>query len=116
MLAEARPNLGRVLPRLSTVIDLAKEHGVTLPAYTESELRKLVFKESYASLEEYLKGFQYTTAVMQTASALERVAYEFACDNYDEGEVLRKREIPVLPIPGLCEGRRPNTLTRARFA
>ena len=33
---------------------------------------------------QYLKGFIYTTGVMQTAEALERVAYEFAVDNFSE--------------------------------
>lgn len=43
-----------------------------------------VFKKSFASLEEYLECFRYTTGVMQSAENLERVAYEFACDNYAE--------------------------------
>ena len=30
---------------------------------------------------------RYTTSVLQSASALERAAYEFACDNYDENVV-----------------------------
>jgi len=71
--------------RLSTLIELAKEQGVKLPSYEESELRRTVFKDQYASLEEYLAGFAYTTMVMQNASACERVAYEFAQDNYNEG-------------------------------
>ena len=71
--------------RISTLIELAKESGVELPAYDEPELRRLVFKSQYASLPEYLKGFLYTTAVLQTASALERVGYELAQDNQNEG-------------------------------
>jgi adenosine deaminase len=34
---------------------------------------------------EYLEGFKYTTAVMRTQEALERVAYEFAMDCFAEG-------------------------------
>jgi adenosine deaminase len=71
--------------RLSTLIELAKEHGVKLPAYSEAELRRLVFKDKYDSLTDYLKGFVYTTAVLQTESALERVGYELAQDNQSEG-------------------------------
>jgi len=71
--------------RIGTVIDLAKELEVELPAYTEAGLRELVFKETYDSLEDYLKGFMYTGAVMSTAKAIERVAYEFAVDNFSEG-------------------------------
>lgn len=71
--------------RLSTLIELAKERGVTLPSETEAGLRELVFKDRYASLDEYLRGFSYTTAVMQDEESLERIAYELAEDNYDEG-------------------------------
>ncbi|MCG2809871.1 MAG: adenosine deaminase family protein [Candidatus Aminicenantes bacterium] len=71
--------------RLSTLIDLAKENGIKLPAYDEKGLRRLVFKSKYASLTEYLKGFLYTTAVLQTETALERVGYELAQDNQNEG-------------------------------
>jgi adenosine deaminase len=71
--------------RLSTLIELAKENGITLPAYSEAELRRLVFKDKYDSLTDYLKGFAYTTAVLQTKSALARVGYELAQDNQNEG-------------------------------
>jgi len=71
--------------RIPTLIDLAREQNVELPSYTEEGLRELVFKERYRNLVEYLQGFKYTCAVMQTPEALERSAYEFACDNYAEG-------------------------------
>ena len=71
--------------RLPTLIDLARENGVKLPADDEEGLRRLVFKSQYADLPDYLKGFAYTTAVLQTPAALERVGYELARDNQDEG-------------------------------
>ncbi len=71
--------------RLQTLIELARERGVALPSETEAGLRELVFKERYASLDEYLRGFAYTTAVMRDPEALERIAYELAEDNYEEG-------------------------------
>lgn len=71
--------------RLSTLIELAKEHRIQLPSYDEEALKKIVFKDRYADLIEYLGGFQYTAAVMQTPEALERMAYEFAMDNFAEG-------------------------------
>ena len=71
--------------RLTTLIELAKEYQVELPSYTPEGLRDLVFKEKYSSLDEYLKGFGYTIAVLQSEVALERVSYEFAKDNQDEG-------------------------------
>lgn len=71
--------------RISTLIELAKENGVSLPSYTEKGLKELVFKDKYENLGEYLKGFAYTGAVLQDKSSLERVAYELAIDNLSEG-------------------------------
>ncbi len=71
--------------RPKTLIELAKTYDVELPSYTEEGLRELVFKEDYADLGEYLVGFKYTTAVMQSESALEQVAFELAEDNQAEG-------------------------------
>ncbi len=66
--------------RLSTLIELAKEYKIELPSYTEAGLKETVFKDRYVDLVDYLKGFAYTGAVMQTAEALERIAYELAWD------------------------------------
>jgi len=71
--------------RLSTLIELAREAGVELPSYTEAGLRETVFKDRYADLNEYLKGFAYTCAVMRSAEAIERISYELAMDNFAEG-------------------------------
>ena len=71
--------------RLQSLIEMSLEQGLQLPAQTCIGMRELVFKESYADLEEYLQGFHYTTVVMRSSAAIERVAYEFAVDNYSEG-------------------------------
>ncbi len=71
--------------RLGTLVELARARGVRLPSETVDGMRELVFKPSYASLGEYLAGFAWTGAVMQRAEDLERIAYEFAWDNWDEG-------------------------------
>jgi adenosine deaminase len=71
--------------RLPTLVELARAQGVRLPAWDEAGLRRLVFKSQYADLPEYLRGFAYTTAVMQTPEALERVGFELAQDNQAEG-------------------------------
>ena len=71
--------------RIATLAELAREQDIELPSYTEAGLREKVFKERYRNLVEYLRGFKYTTEVMQTPEALERVAYEFAEDNFAEG-------------------------------
>lgn len=71
--------------RLSTLIELAQENDIPLPFYTEKELKKEVFKNKYRNLEEYLQGFSYIGAVLQSESALEKVSYELAIDNIAEG-------------------------------
>lgn len=71
--------------RVSTLIELAHEARVELPAEDEQGLRALVFKDKYNSLEEYLRGFGLTTALMQTEAALFRVSYELMMDNAAEG-------------------------------
>jgi adenosine deaminase len=68
-----------------TLIELAREYGVALPSWTEEGLGETVFRPSYDSLEEYLRGFSYTCAVLQDRDALERVAFELAEDNQAEG-------------------------------
>ena len=70
--------------RLQTLIDLAQQHDVELPSYTEEGLSELVFPATYDNLNAYLAGFAYTVAVLQTPEALERVAYELAQDNIEE--------------------------------
>ncbi len=71
--------------RLPTLIELAKKEGIKLPSYSEAGMRDKIFKDSYASLDEYLRGFSYTCAVMRTKNAIERISYELAIDNQNEG-------------------------------
>ena len=85
--------------RIPTLIELAKQHRVKLPSYTEDGLLRLVFKDKYANLPEYLKGFAYTCAVMQTAESLERIACELAEDNLAEGvRYIEVRYAPQLHV------------------
>lgn len=81
--------------RYSTLIELAKKENIALPAYTEEGLHKEVFKDKYNSLVEYLKGFDYTCAVMQRAENIERVAYELGQDAIAEG--VRYMEVRFAP-------------------
>jgi len=89
--------------RIPTLIELARESGIELPSRTESGLRETVFKERYESLADYLKGFRYTVAVMQSEESLERIAAELAEDNQAEGvRYLEVRFAPQLHVrPGL---------------
>jgi adenosine deaminase len=71
--------------RLATLIELAKERGVALPSFSEEGMNELVYKGSYADLNEYLKGFTWTLKVLQDAEGLARASYELAMDNSAEG-------------------------------
>jgi adenosine deaminase len=71
--------------RIDSLIDMAKKVKLDLPSYTESGLKETVFKESYANLGEYLNGFQYTCGVLRDLENIERVSYELAIDNQNEG-------------------------------
>lgn len=71
--------------RVATLIELARERGVKLPSETVEGMNERVFKPTYANLGEYLAGFAWTCSVMQDPEALERVAYELAWDNWNEG-------------------------------
>jgi adenosine deaminase len=85
--------------RLSTLIELASERGVTLPSNTEDGLLELVFRERYGSLQEYLEGFQYSVAVLADGEALERAAFELAEDCQAEGvRYLEVRFAPQLHV------------------
>lgn len=81
--------------RLPTLIDLARSKGVELPAWTEEGLRRTVFKDSYGSLDEYLKGFSLTGSVMDDAASVDRIAYELAQDSFAEG--VRYIEVRLAP-------------------
>ncbi len=87
--------------REQTLIELARERKVALPSETVEGLNELVFRSSYANLAEYLHGFQYTCAVLQDKEALERVAYELAWDNINEGvRYIEVRFAPQLHLHG----------------
>ena len=68
--------------RPATVLDLAAQIGYgELPESDPDRLGKWFFEGAdKGSLPQYLEGFRHTIAVMQTAEALERVAYELAED------------------------------------
>ncbi len=71
--------------RLGTLIELARVRQVDLPSFTEAGLLETVFKERYADLGEYLRGFALTCAVMRDTESIERIACELAEDNIAEG-------------------------------
>lgn len=85
--------------RLETLVDIAKKENIELPSYTVEGLNELVFKDYYDNLQEYLKTFGYSCAVMQKPEYLEQIAYELAQDNQNEGvRYIEVRFAPQLHI------------------
>lgn len=84
--------------RLGTILELAEQQKVKLPADTPEGLaRALHMGEACGSLESYLEAFDLTLSVLQTEDALHRAAYELACDAADENVTyLEMRYSPVL--------------------
>ncbi|MEO8220743.1 MAG: adenosine deaminase [Specibacter sp.] len=74
--------------RPETIIELAAEAGHALPATDPEELRSwFVQQAGSGSLESYLETFEHTVALMQTHTALMRVAREFVEDLAEDGVV-----------------------------
>jgi adenosine deaminase len=83
--------------RLETIVQLAREENVELPSYDAGELRRLMhLGENCGSLAEYLKAFDVTLRVMQTESALYRIAYELCEDAAREN--VRYMEVRYAPM------------------
>jgi adenosine deaminase len=84
------------------MLELARAQGVRLPADTAEGLAAALYTKNARNLEEYLQNFQYTLAVMQTAEALERIAYEFVVDAAAEHiRYVEVRYSPLLHRPAL---------------
>jgi len=75
--------------RPATVLELAREAGYAGLPESEPEALARWFHAGAArgSLAQYLEGFRHTIAVLQSAAALERVAYEFVEDMAADGVV-----------------------------
>jgi len=75
--------------RPTTVLELAREAGYgELPEGDPKALGDWFFAgAARGNLPQYLEGFRHTIAVMQTESALERVAYEALEDLAEDGVV-----------------------------
>ncbi len=97
--------------RVPTLIELAKAGKVKLPSYSEAGLKEKVFKDRYKDLPDYLAGFAYTCAVMQNAENIERIAYELALDNLEEG--VRYVEVRFAPQLHIREGFTMEQVVRA---
>jgi adenosine deaminase len=98
--------------RLATVLDLAEQQKVKLPADTPEGLARAIHMgEICASLEDYLVAFDVTLAVLQTEEALYRAAYELAMDCAAEN--VRYLEVRYAPVLHTRRGLKPTTILDA---
>src|SRR5947199_6315098 len=98
--------------RLSTMLELAEQQGVRLPADSEQGLADAIkIGQRHRSLEEYLKGFDITLSVLQTEDALYRAAYELAIDAAAEN--CKLIEVRYAPVLHLQKGLKPTVVVEA---
>ena len=85
--------------RPATLLELGREYGVAMPRDTAESMADYMLVRDADNLEQYLSRFGVTLAVLQTAEALERAAYELAVDAWRDGvRYLEVRYAPVLNV------------------
>lgn len=88
--------------RAETLIELAREYRQPLPAGDPESLREHMYVRDARNLVDYLARFDITLSVLQTADALDRVAYELAEDAACEN--VRYMEVRYSPVLSTREG------------
>jgi len=88
--------------RPATMIELGHEHGKPMPTPDAESLREFMRVDDARHLEDYLERFAITLSVMQSESALERVAFELAEDAAADG--VRYIEVRYAPVLNTREG------------
>jgi adenosine deaminase len=101
--------------RLETILEIAREDGIELPAGDADGLREAMnLGKNCGSLVEYLKAFDVTLRVMQTVDSLYRVAYELAEDAAREN--VRYMEVRYSPMLHTRKGLRLTQVVEAVLA
>ncbi len=88
--------------RPATMLELAREQGLQMPRNDERSLAEYMLVSDAKSLEDYLARFETTLSVMQSADALERIAYELAEDAHHDG--VRYIEVRYAPLLNVRRG------------
>src|SRR5262245_56943069 len=88
--------------RPSTMLDLARKAGRTLPVRDPDGLRRYMLVDNAHDLEEFLTRFDVTIALLQTPEAIERVAYEMVADAAEDN--LRYLEVRYCPALSTRDG------------
>jgi adenosine deaminase len=83
--------------RPETLLELAREYRVSMPRDSAEALREYMLVTDARNLEDYLARFEVTLSVMQSADAIERIAYELAVDAARDGVwYIEVRFAPIL--------------------
>jgi adenosine deaminase len=91
--------------RPQTMLELADELGVVLPARDADSLGEYMHVRQGRDLVDYLARFDITLALMQTEAAIERIAYELAADAAAENvRYMEVRFCPALNMRGGLSG------------
>ena len=88
--------------RPETLLELGREYNQPMPRDDADALREYMRVDDARSLEDYLARFDVTLSVMQTADALERIAYELAIDAVRDG--VRYIEVRYAPVLNISRG------------
>jgi adenosine deaminase len=87
--------------RPATLLELGREYGQPLPASTPEALGRVMAARDVRDLDDYLRRFDITLSVMQTADALRRIAYELVEDAASDGvRYIEIRFCPALNVRG----------------
>ncbi len=98
--------------RLETILELAEQQGVRLPADDPDGLRAAIgCGNHFGSLVDYLRGFEITLSVLQSEDALERVAFELGEDAHREN--VRYMEVRYSPMLHTQRGLKLTTVVEA---
>jgi adenosine deaminase len=92
--AELHTHLDAAL-RPETMLELARATGFELPAKDPAALRRFMRVDDAGDLEDYLRRFEFTIPLLQSAEAIERVSYEMVEDAARDG--IRYLEVRYCP-------------------
>jgi adenosine deaminase len=99
--------------RPTTMLELARTAGVTLPATEPAALAAWMLVDDARNLEEYLARFDVTIALLQTPEAIARVAHEMVLDAHADG--LRYLEVRYCPTLSTQQGLTLDDVIRAEW-
>jgi adenosine deaminase len=97
--------------RPETVMELVRKLPEDRKLATTLDIERALFPPQHCTLEEYLKAFEITVAVLQSEAALERAAYELCEDAARENVIYM--EIRFAPLLHLQDGLKPQQVVEA---